>query len=237
MTLQGQCRTMSQRCFFHCSKYGLTNCATIFGSFSNAGLACSVWTSNDRSVKCTWFLMLFMLMVTAGCKKIQQNVLGQDLIENGDFELNANAANWQRVPNNITNTNNYVELSSVNPYSGSRSMELHHADMNGCWEQWISQNIEHNLIQKRQTYRVTFWYRADFDISAFNIIFRNGSMDFFQRESVSYSASSGWQSFESELTMPSDIGESDPTFSIHVCEEGVHSVWIDKVSLRAKRRF
>ncbi|HAW20303.1 MAG TPA: hypothetical protein DCX14_08985 [Flavobacteriales bacterium] len=179
------------------------------------------------------FLSISVAILGTGCKKAQQNTIGIELIDNGDFEDASNATVWERVANDNGNPNNFVGISNVNPSSGQFSMELHHDDTIGCYEQWISQSIDIVHFVENQKYKVAFSFRADFNVSSFNIILRNDNLNFFENQAVPYSANSGWKDFEYELTLPSTIGTTNPDLWIHICHLGNHSIWIDEVSMKA----
>jgi|GEM_PF-757275 len=168
-----------------------------------------------------------------GSNVIEATTPTKELIANGSFESKENnvPSEWTLTANELGNPNNSIELVAESSH-GNRALKIHHAEENGCWEQWITQQLDLDDLTPGQKYVLTFDYKADFNLSAVNIILRNSTLDIWDYETISYQPAQSWQTMTYEMVMPSDIGSNDPSFQIHFCQEGLHSIWIDNVSMK-----
>lgn len=164
-----------------------------------------------------------------GSNVVNETTPSKELLTNGSFE-EATTAPWELVANfgNQANSIDVVEDAT----DGVKALKIYHAEPQGCWEQWIEQRIDLDDLSGGSKYELTFDYKADFQLKGFNIIFRNNKLNIFDYQSISYDASLAWQSYTYEFVLDSDIGSTDPEFSVHFCQEGVHNIWLDNLSLK-----
>ncbi len=156
------------------------------------------------------------------------------IIINGGFEdLSDNQpVDWNLTPNDFGNPNNYISVSDNDPYQGANSLEFHHAETSGCWEQWITQTIDKDMLVAGGNYKLTFAYKADFTASEnMDLILRNSTIDMWLNVPIQFSDTQEWNELSYEFGLPDDIGNNDIKTDFHFCIQGVRTWWFDNIKL------
>ena len=114
-----------------------------------------------------------------GSNIVSLQTLNSQLISNGGFEevSGEEPVDWQLIPNS-GDPDNYIQIDPNNAFEGNNSLQFHHAGSTGCWEMWISQDLDMSLLVGGATYRLVLNYKGDFEGSeSISLILRNPTID------------------------------------------------------------
>ncbi|PWG04573.1 carboxypeptidase-like regulatory domain-containing protein [Polaribacter aquimarinus] len=159
------------------------------------------------------------------------------VIKNGGFEdlINGKPDYWNLVPNNTNNPKNTIEIDNLEFEDGVYSLKFRNADINGCYEQWIKQDIKSDILIEGATYRLVFDYKSDFTLSNNNsvsIVIRNFS-DLDKRWYLGFDFidDGQWRKSITEFTLPNQFTNNNIDFIIHFCINPTGYWWLDNVSI------
>ena len=168
-----------------------------------------------------------------GSNIVSLQTLNSQLISNGGFEELSGGVpmDWQLIPNS-GDPENYIQIDPNNAFEGNNSLQFHHAESTGCWEMWISQDLDKSLLVREATYKLVLNYKGDFEGSeSISLILRNSTIDLWLYTTIEFYAVGEWYELSYEFGLPDDIGNNDMNMNIHFCIQGVKSWWIDNVNL------
>ena len=170
----------------------------------------------------------------SGSNIVKVNIEGVQLIKNGSFEDNDGVTpeHWNVEANELGDSANHVILDASESTDGSVSLKLYHNTEVGCYEQWIDQRVDLDLLEAGAKYSIRFKVRADFDMDDLSIIFRNSEIDIWEYHQLANFQPNTWTDVDFEMVLPNDIGANDPKLTIHFCHAGAHNIWIDQVTMQ-----
>ncbi len=154
------------------------------------------------------------------------------LIRNFGFEETSASVptNWQLFAGGDTDT--FIRIDTVDAFEGNNSLNFNHGAETGCWEMWISQDLDRNYLIAGAVYELTFAFKADFvGQSMFNLILRNPELDQWDSVWISIENANQWFEHTHEFALPNDIGNYDLEFSVHFCSPGAKSWWLDNLQI------
>ena len=156
------------------------------------------------------------------------------LIQNSGFEeLSVDVPKyWELVPNTFGNPNNYIQIETSEVFEGNNSLKFHHAEESGCWEMWISQDLDKNFLIAGAAYRLSFAFKADFTGQVgFDLIIRNPDVDQWNTVLMNIESVNEWFEHSYEFGLPDDIGNNGLKVSFHFCIQGVKNWWFDNIQI------
>lgn len=157
------------------------------------------------------------------------------IIKNGSFE---NATGdipdlWTLEPNDFGNPENTITLDYADASEGLNSLKFYHAEETGCWEQWITQNIESDVLIEGATYKLTFDYKSDFSLNnaGANLIIRNSNfnLDEWHTINLDFLDDGQWRSKSFEFTLPSEFEDNNINLTINFCNALIGNYWLDNI--------
>lgn len=159
------------------------------------------------------------------------------ILKNGSFEdlSNEEPVEWTLIPNDLYTVENAIEIDNTDATEGQNSLKFTNADFNACYEQWIKQNIENNVLIQAATYRLVFDYKADFslpDNNSVSLIIRNSSdLDEWLYMDVDFYDDGEWRNHTFEFTLPSQFATNNIDIDVHFCIAPTGSWWLDNMSI------
>tara|TARA_B110000902_G_C14213703_1_gene552324 strand:+ start:191 stop:1318 length:1128 start_codon:yes stop_codon:yes gene_type:complete len=159
------------------------------------------------------------------------------IIKNGSFEDVTGDVPifWMPEPNDFGNPENSITVDNANATDGLNSLKFHHAEENGCWEQWIKQDIENNALIEGATYKLTFDYKSDFSLSnpEVDLIIRNSNFELNERYNINldFLDDGLWRTNDFEFTLPSEFANNNIHIIIAFCNMSIGNYWLDNISV------
>jgi hypothetical protein len=169
-----------------------------------------------------------------GSNIIDIQTLNVQLIYNGSFEEieNLDVLGWTIQENSFGNLDNYIVLDTKKTFEGNNSLRFHHAEESGCWEQWITQNIDYNNFVAMGKYKISFAFMSEsLKDYYYRIILRNNTFDLTIPISVVINSTNEWEYSNVEFGLPEYLGHSNIQILIHFCNMGQDTWWIDNLDL------
>ena len=168
-----------------------------------------------------------------GSNIVTLQTLNSQLISNGGFEEMSGEVplDWQLIPNS-GDPENYIQIDSNNAIEGNNSLKFHHAGSTGCWEMWISQDLDRLFLVEGAVYRLVLNYQGNFEGNeSISLVLRNPTIDLWLYIPIEFNTIGEWHELSYEFGLPDDIGNNDINMDIHFCIQGVKSWWIDDLTL------
>ncbi len=160
------------------------------------------------------------------------------IIKNGSFEnvSNEDPLHWNLIPNDLNSPENSISIDNTQSTEGSNSLKFRNADVNGCFEQWIEQDIDNNILVKGATYKLIFDYKSDFILpnnNSVSLIIRNagGDLDEWLYMDVDFFDDGQWRNNIFEFTLPSEFSNNNIDIDIHFCIAPTGYWWLDNISM------
>jgi len=197
----------------------------------------TIFTDNELNPAEQYFYRVFIMDdfgKIGGSNIIDLTTDNLQIIGNGGFESLSTdeLANWNLFPNDGGNPSNSINISMMDPFEGTNSIEFHHAEASGCWELWISQSINKASLVAGATYKVNFAYKSDFtENENMDLVLRNATLDLWLIVPIPFEASQGWEELTFEFGLPDDIGNNDVIVDFHFCIPGVRTWWLDNITI------
>ncbi len=172
-----------------------------------------------------------------GSNIINFETLSVQIIKNGSFENVTDDIPdfWTLEPNDFGNPENTITVDYEDATDGLNSLKFYHAEETGCWEQWITQYIENNVLIEGATYNLTFDFKSDFSLnnSGVNLIIRNSNLNLneWHTMNLDFLDDGQWRSKSFEFTLPSEFEDNNINFTINFCNALIGNYWLDNISV------
>lgn len=168
-----------------------------------------------------------------GSNIIQIQTKNVQLIRNSGFEeISEEEPIYWTLVRNPGNPDNSIIIDSTDAIEGNNSLKFHHAEESGCWEMWITQDLNKSFLIGGATYKLSLGFKADFvGQTGFNLILRNSTIDLWLNVPIKIDEEGEWSMIFYEFGLPDTIGNNDVKMTIHFCNQGVKSWWLDNIKL------